>query len=63
MPISRVRTYVDLCRSGESTIAERLELLLVHRISVMAQLDEMTTSLAAIDFKIATYQGRNPTES
>ncbi len=63
MPIARVRQYVDLCRRGEDTVADRLELLLTHRISVAAQLDEMTRSLAAIDFKIATYQGRNPTES
>lgn len=62
LPIARVRQYVELARAGESTIPERLELLLIHRITVAAQLDEMTNSLAAIDFKIATYQGRTPTE-
>jgi DNA-binding transcriptional MerR regulator len=62
MPISRVLEYVKLARRGEETIPERLELLLIHRVSVAAQLDEMATSLAAIDFKIATYQGRTPTE-
>jgi DNA-binding transcriptional MerR regulator len=62
MSISRVLEYVNLARRGEETIPERLELLLIHRINVAAQLDEMTISLAAIDFKIATYQGRTPTE-
>jgi DNA-binding transcriptional MerR regulator len=62
MSISRVLEYVNLARRGEETIPERLELLLIHRMNVAAQLDEMTTSLAAIDFKIATYQGRTPTE-
>lgn len=62
MPIARVRAYVDLCRLGQDTVADRLELLLTHRITVAAQLAEMTKSLAAIDFKIATYQGRNPQE-
>ncbi|TXN32134.1 MerR family transcriptional regulator [Lacisediminihabitans profunda] len=62
LPIARVRQYVELVRTGESTVADRLELLLIHRINVAAQLDEMTNSLAAIDFKIATYQGRTPTE-
>ena len=62
MPISRVLEYVKLARRGEETIPERLELLFIHRVSVAAQLDEMATSLAAIDFKIATYQGRTPTE-
>jgi hypothetical protein len=31
-------------------------------MAVAARLEEMTTSLAAIDFKIATYQGRTPEE-
>ena len=61
LPISRVREYVDLVRKGEETIEDRLELLLTHRLNVLAQLDEITESLAAIDFKIATYQGRTPT--
>ncbi len=62
MPIARVRQYVDLVRRGDDTVADRLELLLIHRMNVVAQLDEMTKSLAAIDFKIATYQGRVPSE-
>ncbi|MHB1172897.1 MAG: MerR family transcriptional regulator [Lacisediminihabitans sp.] len=56
MPISRMREYVDLARNGNSTIGARLELLLLHRMSVVAQLDEMTHSLAAIDYKIAVYK-------
>ncbi|MDQ1583240.1 MAG: hypothetical protein QOF36_1294 [Microbacteriaceae bacterium] len=58
MPIARVRDYVELARAGEDTSASRLELLLIHRMNVVAQLEEMTKSLAAIDFKIATYQER-----
>lgn len=60
MPIARVREYVDLARGDDNTESLRLELLLEHRATVVAQLEEMTTSLAAIDFKIATYQGRIP---
>jgi DNA-binding transcriptional MerR regulator len=60
MPIARVREYVELARGGDNTESLRLELLLEHRATVIAQLEEMTTSLAAIDFKIATYQGRIP---
>ncbi|MDQ1576568.1 MAG: hypothetical protein QOH55_1718 [Microbacteriaceae bacterium] len=58
MPIARVRDYVELARAGEDTSAARLELLLIHRMNVVAQVEEMTKSLAAIDFKIATYQER-----
>jgi DNA-binding transcriptional MerR regulator len=56
MPIARVREYVDLVRAGDDTTAARLELLQTHRLTVLAQLEEMTNSLAAIDYKIATYQ-------
>jgi DNA-binding transcriptional MerR regulator len=63
MPISAVLAYVTLAREGESTVPDRLELLLRHRMAVAARLQEMTTSLAAIDFKIATYQGRTPEET
>jgi DNA-binding transcriptional MerR regulator len=56
MPIARVREYVDLMREGDGTTLARLDLLIQHREAVVAQLDEMALSLAAIDFKIATYR-------
>jgi DNA-binding transcriptional MerR regulator len=59
MPIAKVREYVDLVRLGEDSTPARLALLLAHRDSVVAQLDEMTNSLAAIDYKIATYRKGN----
>ena len=59
MPISKVREYVDLVRRGDESTPARLELLVKHRESVIAQLAEMTHSLAAIDYKIATYRKGN----
>jgi DNA-binding transcriptional MerR regulator len=59
MPIAKVREYVDLVREGEESTSARLELLLAHRANVLAQLDEITQSLAAIDYKIATYRKGN----
>jgi DNA-binding transcriptional MerR regulator len=56
MPIARVRDYVDLVRQGDASTPARLALLLAHRETVIAQLDEMTRSLAAIDYKISTYR-------
>ncbi len=56
MPIAKVREYVDLVRAGDDSMPARLELLLAHRETVLMQLDEINHSLAAIDFKIATYQ-------
>jgi DNA-binding transcriptional MerR regulator len=59
MPISKIREYVDLVRKGEDSTPARLALLLAHRDSVLAQLDEISNSLAAIDYKIATYRKGN----
>jgi DNA-binding transcriptional MerR regulator len=56
MPIRRMREYADLVRAGEGTERERLELLLAHRAEVVAQLDEVQRSLAAIDAKIDFYR-------
>jgi DNA-binding transcriptional MerR regulator len=56
MPIARVRDYVELVRAGDDSLPARLQLLEAHRDAVLAQLEEMQHSLAAIEFKIATYQ-------
>ncbi|CAN5364283.1 MerR family transcriptional regulator [soil metagenome] len=58
MPIATVKEYTDLVRKGEHSTADRLELLLRHRIAVLAQLAEITRSLEAIDNKIALYKER-----
>lgn len=56
MPIATVREYAQLVRRGDSTTTDRLELLGRHRVAVLAQLDEITKSLTAIDKKIALYK-------
>lgn len=56
MPIAVMRRYVELARQGDVTTDERRELLLVHRMAVARQLEEMTASLAAIDHKIGLYE-------
>jgi len=58
MSISEMRAYAAFVREGDSTTDERLDLLLRHRVAVLAQLDEINRSLAAIDIKIATYTER-----
>ncbi|BDZ46890.1 MerR family transcriptional regulator [Naasia aerilata] len=57
MPIRDVRRYVELARDGDGTMPERLALLVQHRERVLAQLEEVTASLAAIDYKITLYEG------
>ena len=40
---------------GDESYSERLELLRAHREAVVAQMAEMSSSLAAIDYKIDLY--------
>jgi DNA-binding transcriptional MerR regulator len=56
MPIRRMREYADLVRAGDGNEPERLALLESHRDAVLAQLDEVQRSLAAIDAKIDLYR-------
>ncbi|WP_411700160.1 MerR family transcriptional regulator [Conyzicola sp.] len=55
MPIARMLEYVELVRQGDDTVEARRDLLMLHRISVAAQLETITQSLEAIDYKITTY--------
>ena len=57
MPIREVRHYASLVRSGAGNEGARLELLLAHRTAVLDQLAEVQGHLAAIDYKIALYEG------
>lgn len=56
MPIATIREYTELVRRGDETVGARRELLVRHRLAVLRQLDDITASLAAIDFKIAAYE-------
>ncbi|WP_314139320.1 MerR family transcriptional regulator [uncultured Plantibacter sp.] len=58
MPIATLREYTELAQRGDDTAEARLELLLRHRISFLARLEEMQQSLEVIDRKIALYTGQ-----
>ena len=55
LPIAGMRRYAELVRRGDESYSERLELLRAHREAVVAQMAEMSSSLAAIDYKIDLY--------
>lgn len=58
MAIRDLQHYVDLVDQGEATVDERLDMLLEHRDTIRRQIAELTLSLAATEYKIATYGGR-----
>jgi DNA-binding transcriptional MerR regulator len=54
MPVEDVRAFVDRVRTDRDR-AGRIELLRRHRARVSAQLEQLRTDLAVIDWKIAAY--------
>lgn len=40
MSVEDIKTYVDLCLKGDSTIQERYEIILKQKAAAMAQLEE-----------------------
>jgi len=56
MSISDLRRYLELVDAGTETVPERREMLLEHRDTLRAQIAQLQLSLAATEYKIATYQ-------
>lgn len=57
MAMRGLQHYVQLVDAGDTTVPERLDMLLEHRDTIRRQLRELTLSLAATEYKIATYGG------
>jgi len=57
MAIRDLQHYISLVDSGDQTVPERLDMLLEHRDTIRRQIRELTLSLAATEYKIATYGG------
>lgn len=56
MPIRDIRRYTELAREGDASAPARLALLTEHRERVLAELDDVTAHLAAIEIKIGMYR-------
>jgi DNA-binding transcriptional MerR regulator len=56
MSISDLHHYVDLADAGQDSVSERMDILLEHRDTLRSQIAQLQLSLAATEYKIATYQ-------
>ncbi|SEF37607.1 DNA-binding transcriptional regulator, MerR family [Amycolatopsis pretoriensis] len=63
MPMRDLQHYITLVDAGEDTVPERLDLLVEHRDTIRRRIRELTLSLAATEYKIATYGGTTGPES
>lgn len=59
MPIKDIRTYINYCMEGPSTIEKRKALLLAHKRQVLAKQEKIIKSLEGIDQKIEHYSLKN----
>lgn len=63
MPMRDLAHYVALVDAGDATVPERLDMLIEHRDTIRRRIRELTLSLAATEFKIATYGGEASPDS
>ncbi|MFN8075120.1 MAG: MerR family transcriptional regulator [Kineosporiaceae bacterium] len=57
MPVRDMQRFMELTRSGEHTVPDRVALLREHRDAVRARLERETAHLHAIEIKVGIYEG------
>ncbi|WP_405115599.1 MerR family transcriptional regulator [Paenibacillus sp. FSL K6-1217] len=56
LPIERIKTYVDLCLEGDSTIVQRFAMMMECREAALLQLEEAKQRVAHLEEKALQYQ-------
>ncbi len=56
MPLKDIRIYIDMAMQGDSTIDDRLKLILKQREAVQAQMADLQKTLDTLDFKCWYYE-------
>ncbi len=51
MPIEKIKEYVELCKVGDSTLKERLNMILVQKQNVLNQISELKDCLKEFEYK------------
>lgn len=56
LSIKEIRRYIDLCRQGDATIQERLQLFINRRRAVQQQMAQLQKTLDMLDYKLWFYE-------
>lgn len=56
MPIREIKRFVDLCREGDATINERLQLIKRRRDAVLKQMESLNETLSLLEYKLWYYE-------
>lgn len=55
MPIKQIKNFMDLCKQGDTTLQERLEVFIAHKKAVQEKMEEFEKYMKKIDYKIWYY--------
>ncbi len=58
MPIKEIKRYAELRAAGESSLRERMEMLMAHRELLEKQIEHLQAHLAKLDEKISIYRNK-----
>ena len=58
MPIKEIRKYAELRAEGDSTLSERMQMLIFHRKALNEQINQLQEHMKKLDEKIKFYQIR-----
>ena len=56
VPIKEIKKYMDLCKEGDSTLQQRLEIFLDRKEAVLKQMEELNKVMETINHKIKYYE-------
>lgn len=56
MPLRDIRVYIDMAMQGDSTIDDRLKLIVKQREAVRAQMEDLQKTLDTLEFKCWYYE-------
>jgi len=56
MPIKEIKTFIDWCSDGDSTLQQRYDMFLDRKAHVEAQMDELKKTMEIIDHKCFYYK-------
>ena len=56
MSIEKIKEFMFLCLNGEETCEQRKEMLQLHKVYILEQINLLNRSLSTIEYKIDHYK-------
>lgn len=54
--VKDIKSFIDWCMEGDSTIDQRMELMKQQRVAVQRQIEQLQSTLALLDYKCWYYE-------